>query len=173
MTEKAATHYDEGSFAHCLAGFKPSIDYPWKYQLPDALPTAVRSIFFEKSFKYQLSDMFHTILSLSFKYQLAYVYIWGYFNHDFYYQISKGPSCNQCDHTIVRWPFKAQKTRKRMNRAQISTLTRYIISSVFLTWNLRCCPPMFAASALYAIPGFEQLKTRLRVRVYAVLRCFT
>ena len=56
-------------------------------------------------------------------------------------------------------------------------LTRYIsdlrISSVFLTWNLRSCAPMFAGSALYTIPGFEQLKTRLRVRVYAVLRCFT
>ena len=32
---------------------------------------------------------------------------------------------------------------------------------------------MFAGRALYAIPGFEPLKTRLRVRVYAVLRCFT
>ena len=32
---------------------------------------------------------------------------------------------------------------------------------------------MFAVSVLYAIPGFEQLKTRLRVKVCAVLRCFT
>jgi hypothetical protein len=58
----------------------------------------------------------------------------------------------------------AQKSRKRMNCALISSLTRYIrdlrISSVFLTWNLRRCPPMFARSALYAI------------RVYAVLRCY-
>ena len=64
-----------------------------------------------------------------------------------------------------------------MNHAQISRLTWYIsdlrISSVFLTWNLRSCAPMFAVSVLYAIPGFEQLKTRLRVKVCAVLRCFT
>ena len=43
----------------------------------------------------------------------------------------------------------------------------------FLTWHLLNCPPMFAVSALYAIPGFEQLKTWLRVRVHrycAVLR---
>ena len=32
---------------------------------------------------------------------------------------------------------------------------------------------MFAVSVLYAIPDFEQLKTRLRVKVCAVLRCFT
>ena len=64
-----------------------------------------------------------------------------------------------------------------MNHAQISSLTWYIsdlrISSVFLTWNLRSCAPMFAVSVLYAIPGFEQLKTRLRVKVCAELRCFT
>ena len=64
-----------------------------------------------------------------------------------------------------------------MNHAQISSLTWYIsdlrISSVFLTWNLRSCAPMFAVSVLYAIPGFEQLKTRLRVKVCTVLRCFT
>ena len=48
-----------------------------------------------------------------------------------------------------------------------------VFHAVCLTWNLRSCPPMFAGSALNAIPGFEQLKTRLRVRVYAVLRCFT
>ena len=64
-----------------------------------------------------------------------------------------------------------------MNHAQISSLTWYIsdlrISSVFLTWNLRSFAPMFAVSVLYAIPGFEQLKTRLRVKVCAVLRCFT
>ena len=58
-----------------------------------------------------------------------------------------------------------------MNHAQISSLTWYIsdlrISSVFLTWNLRSCAPMFAVSVLYAIPGFEQLKTRRS------LRCFT
>ena len=75
-----------------------------------------------------------------------------------------------CGHT-------AQKSRKRMNHAQNSSLTRYMrdlrISSVCLTSNLRSCPPMFAGSELYAIPGFEQLKTRLRVRVYAILRCFT
>jgi hypothetical protein len=49
-----------------------------------------------------------------------------------------------------------------MNRAQMPSLTRYIrdlrISSVFLTWNLRSCPPMFAKSVLCAIPGFEELK---------------
>ena len=64
-----------------------------------------------------------------------------------------------------------------MNHAQISSLTWYIsdlrISSVLLTWNLRSCAPMFAVSVLYAIPGFEQLKTRLRVKVCTVLRCFT
>ena len=64
-----------------------------------------------------------------------------------------------------------------MNHAQISSFTWYIsdlrISSVFLTRSLRSCAPMFAVSVLYAIPGFEQLKTRLRVKVCAVLRCFT
>ena len=78
---------------------------------------------------------------------------------------------------VLRPSHTAQNSRKRMNHAQISSLTWYIsdlrISSVFLTWNLRSCAPMFAVSALYAIPGFEQLKTRLRVKVCAVLRCFT
>ena len=85
-------------------------------------------------------------------------------------EVSPFGSVLSCGHT-------AQKSRKRMNHAQNSSLTRYMrdlrISSVCLTWNLRSGPPMFAGSALYAIPGFEQLKTRLRVRVYAVLRCFT
>ena len=80
-------------------------------------------------------------------------------------------------HGILRPSHTAQNSRKRMNHAQISSLTWYIsdlrISSVFLTWNLRSCAPMFAVSVLYAIPGFEQLKTRLRVKVCAVLRCFT
>ena len=78
---------------------------------------------------------------------------------------------------ILRPSHTTQNSRKRMNHAQISSLTWYIsdlrISSVFLTWNLRSCAPMFAVSVLYAIPGFEQLKTRLRVKVCAVLRCFT
>ena len=78
---------------------------------------------------------------------------------------------------LSRPSHTAQNSRKRMNHAQISSLTWYIsdlrISSVFLTWNLRSCAPMFAVSVLYAIPGFEQLKTRLRVKVCAVLRCFT
>ena len=77
----------------------------------------------------------------------------------------------------LRPSHTAQNSRKRMNHAQISSLTWYIsdlrISSVFLTWNLRSFAPMFAVSVLYAIPGFEQLKTRLRVKVCAVLRCFT
>ena len=80
-------------------------------------------------------------------------------------------------HRLLRPSHTAQNSRKRMNHAQISSLTWYIsdlrISSVFLTWNLRSCAPMFAVSVLYAIPGFEQLKTRLRVKVCAVLRCFT
>ena len=79
--------------------------------------------------------------------------------------------------TMLRPSHTAQNSRKRMNHAQISSLTWYIsdlrISSVFLTWNLRSCAPMFAVSVLYAIPGFEQLKTRLRVKVCAVLHCFT
>ena len=78
---------------------------------------------------------------------------------------------------VLRPSHTAQNSRKRMNHAQILSLTWYIsdlrISSVFLTWNLRSCAPMFAVSVLYAIPGFEQLKTRLRVKVCAVLRCFT
>ena len=77
----------------------------------------------------------------------------------------------------LRPSHTAQNSRKRMNHAQISSLTWYFsnlrISSVFLTWNLRSCAPNFAVSVLYAIPGFEQLKTRLRVKVCAVLRCFT
>ena len=77
----------------------------------------------------------------------------------------------------LRPSHTAQNSRKRMNHAQISSLTWYFsdlrISSVFLTWNLRSCAPDFAVSVLYAIPGFEQLKTRLRVNVCAVLRCFT
>ena len=77
----------------------------------------------------------------------------------------------------LRPSHTAQNSRKRMNHAQISSLTWYIsdlrISSVFLTWNIRSCAPMFAVSVLYAIPGFEQLKTRLRVKVCAVLHCFT
>ena len=68
------------------------------------------------------------------------------------------------------------KSRKRMNYAQNSSLARHIsdlcISSVFLAWNLRSCLLMFAGSALYVIPGFEQLKTRLRIRIHAVLHCF-
>ena len=32
---------------------------------------------------------------------------------------------------------------------------------------------MFALLVLYAIPGFEQRKTRLRGKVCTVLRCFT
>jgi hypothetical protein len=46
-----------------------------------------------------------------------------------------------------------KRSRKRMNRAQISSLTRYIRDfriayKFFLSWNLRSCPPMFARSAL-------------------------
>ena len=88
----------------------------------------------------------------------------------------------QCLYFVANFSFwrpshTAQNSRKRMNHAQISSLTWYIsdfrISSGFFTWNLRSCAPMFAVSVLYAIPGFEQLKTRLRVKVCAVLRCFT
>ena len=68
-----------------------------------------------------------------------------------------------------------------MNHAQNSSLTQYMrdlrILSVCLTWNLRSCPPMFAGSALYAIPGFEQLKTsrkslRSIALFYVILRNF-
>ena len=62
-----------------------------------------------------------------------------------------------------------------MNHAQNLTFTWYIsdlhISSVFLTWNLHSCPPMSARSALYAITGFQQLKTWFRIRISAMLHC--
>ena len=61
-----------------------------------------------------------------------------------------------------------QNSRKRMNYAQNSRLTRGMrdlrISSVCLTWNLRSCQYLYAGKVLYAIPGFELLKTLLRVK---------
>ena len=74
-------------------------------------------------------------------------------------------------HSLILVDEKSQKLkgpvtqRKRMNHAQILCRACYIrdlrISSVFLAWNFHIRPPMYARPGLYAITGFELLKTRL------------
>ena len=73
---------------------------------------------------------------------------------------------------FFRTPCKRSSIAGQWNRGITWYISDLRISSVFLKWNLRSCAPMFAVSVLYAIPGFEQLKTQLRVKVCAVLRCF-